>query len=72
MPDIFKALATILVWVLWICGMLMGFSLFILGIIHGDLYGSTVAPMEYWAGFSTSLAFGVGAVVVMILRKKME
>jgi len=28
--------------------------------------------MEIWAGSAVALAFAVGSVVVMILRKKME
>ena len=72
MPQIFKALATILVWVLWICGMVMGFSVFIHGMIMGVIYGPEPSPMSVWAGFAVALAYGVGAVVVMILRKKME
>ena len=72
MPPIFKALATILVWVLWICGMLMGFSVFIHGIILGDIYGPQPAPMSIWAGLAVALAYGIGAVVIMRLRQKME
>jgi len=72
MPPIFKALASILVWVLWISGLVMGFSALIHGIILGDLYGSQAAPVSYFAGFTVALAFGIGAVVVMLLRKKME
>ena len=72
MPPIFKALATILVWILWISGLVMGFSTLVMGIINGTLYGSEPTPMSEVAGFAVALAYGVGAVVVMILRKKME
>ncbi|MFC2042226.1 hypothetical protein ACFLTV_01840 [Chloroflexota bacterium] len=72
MPQIFKALATIAVWVLWISGMVMGFSAFIKGIILGQLYGGTQTPMQYFAAFAVALAYVIGAVVVMILRKRME
>lgn len=69
----FKGLATITVWVLWLSGMLMGFSIFILGIMAGDLYNTEVPmAMEYSAGFAVALAYGLGAVVVMVLRKKMD
>jgi hypothetical protein len=69
----FKILATIAVWVLWISGMVMGFSLLALGIMGGYLYNPDVPiPMEYSAGFAVALFYGIGAVVVMILRKKME
>ncbi len=72
MPQIFKALASILVWVLWICGMVMGFSVFIHGMITGAIYGTEPPPMSVWAGFAVALGFGVGSVVVMLLRQKME
>ena len=72
MPQIFKALATTMVWVLWISGLVMGFSVFFHGVILGDLYGPEPAPMSYWAGFAVALAYGVGAVVVMKLRKTLE
>jgi len=72
MPSYFKALATISVWVLWIVGMFMGFSTFIVGIINEDLFSSTSIPMIYPAMWAVALAYGIGAVVVMILRKKME
>ena len=73
MPQIFKALASILVWILWISGLVMGFSTLIIGTIAGDLFNpAQPAPMEYPALFAVALAYGVGAVVVMILRQKME
>ena len=72
MPQIFIALASILAWVLWICGMIMGFSVFIHGMVAGVIYGPKPSPMSVWAGFAVALGFGVGSVVVMVLRKKME
>jgi len=72
MPQIFKALASILVWVLWICGMVMGFSVFIHGIMVGALYGPGPAPMSSWAGFAVALGFGIGALVAMKIRKGLE
>ncbi|MFC1981575.1 hypothetical protein ACFLVN_04980, partial [Chloroflexota bacterium] len=72
MPEKFKALASIMAWVLWFSGMVMGFSIFLHGIILGKIYGPEPPPMEITVGFAVSLAFGVGAVVVMLLRKKME
>jgi hypothetical protein len=73
MPNYFKGLATVTVWILWLSGLVMGFSMLGLGIIGGDLYNPDVPmPMEYSAGFAVALAYGLGAVVIMILRKKME
>jgi hypothetical protein len=73
MPQIFKALATIMAWVLWICALVCGFSYLIMGIIIGDLYNSSYTPpMEYAAGFAVAGFFAMMAVVIMLLRKKME
>jgi len=73
MPQIFKALATIMVWVLWICGMVMGFSTFIVGTIAGDLFNAAEpVPMAYPAMFAVALAFGLVALVGMKIRKGLE
>jgi len=73
MPEIFKALATITAWILWICGLVMGFSTLIVGTIAGDLFDpSAVTPMVYPANFAVAGFYAILAVVIMILRKKME
>jgi vacuolar-type H+-ATPase subunit I/STV1 len=72
MPDIFKALATIMAWILWIVALISGFSAFIMGILSGDMYGGGEYSMTYPATFAVSGFFALAAVVIMILRKKME
>ena len=72
MPQIFKALATTMVWVLWISGLVMGFSVFFHGIAIGELYGSGAPSMSMWAGFAVALGFGIGALVSMKIRKSLE
>ena len=72
MPDVFKALATVGAWIMFIAGMVMGFSTFIMGIVNEDLFGSDVVPMEYGASFAVAAFYVLAAVVIMILRKKME
>lgn len=73
MPGVFKALATIMAWVLWVSGMVMGFSTLIIGTIAGDLFNPGAdMPMSYPASFAVAGFYGILAVVIMILRKKME
>jgi hypothetical protein len=72
MPPIFKALATVMAWGLWIVAWVIGLSTFAMGMVNGVFYGSEPVPMSILASFAVSLAFGIGAVVVMVLRKKME
>ena len=72
MPDIFKALASITAWTMFIVFWVMGLSTFVMGLISGALYSDQPAPLVLPVFFAVALANGVGAVVVMILRKKME
>ena len=72
MPDIFKALASITAWALFILGWVTGLSTLISGITTGCLYGSQPPPMVIPAMFTLGAAELVLAVVVMRLRQKME
>ena len=73
MPPIFKALATVMAWLLWIFALVTGFSTLAMGIISGDLFSTEVIPpMAYTALFAVAGFYGILAVVIMILRKKME
>ena len=72
MPDIFKALATIMAWIMWIFAIISGLSAFAMGILSGDLYGAGKYSMEYPATFAVAGFYAIVAVVIMILRKKME
>jgi hypothetical protein len=72
MPQIFKALTTVLVWILWISGLVCGFSVLIHGIIIGDLYGPVPPSMSSWAGFAVAIAFAFGAMAAMKVRKSLE
>ena len=73
MPSIFKTLATIIAWILWIFALVMGFSAFAMGIIKGDLYSTSVTPpLTYTALFAVAGFYAILAVVIMLLRKKME
>jgi uncharacterized membrane protein len=73
MPPIFKALATIMAWILWIFALVTGVSTLALGIIAGDLFSTEVIPpIAYTALFAVAGFYAILAVVIMLLRKKME
>jgi hypothetical protein len=72
MPSYFKALATITAWGLWIISWVIGISTAVMGIVSGELYGGEGLDMSFPAMFAVSIFCAVSAVVVMILRKKME
>ena len=71
MPPIFKALATISAWFLWIFALVMGFSTLVMGIINGTLYGPE-PPMVLPVFFAVSGFYAILAVVIMRLRQRME
>jgi len=73
MPQIFKALATTTAWILWISGIVMGFSSLIIGIIAGDLFNPTQpVPMAYPAMFAVAGAYAIVALIAMKIRKSLE
>lgn len=73
MPPIFKALATTSAWLLWIFAIVMGFSTLAMGIIKEDLFNTEIIPpMAYTALFAVAGFYAILAVVIMLLRKKME
>jgi ABC-type sugar transport system permease subunit len=72
MPPIFKALSTTMAWVLWVVSLVMGFGTLIGGIANGDVFSKEPAPVIYCIAWAVALGYAIGAVVVMLLRKKME
>ena len=72
MPPIFKALASIMAWGLWIGSWVMVLSILTANITSGRLFGAEPPPMVVPVSFAVALAQGIGAVVVMRLRQKME
>ena len=61
-------------WILWISSLVMGFGTLIIGTMRGDLFNPAVQPlaMSYPASFAVAGFYAILAVVIMILRKKME
>jgi hypothetical protein len=72
MPQYFKALATIMAWAMWIGSWVTFIGILTGSITSGCLFGSEPPPMVVPVFFAVGLAEGIGAVVVMVLRKKME
>ena len=73
MPKMFKALATIAVWTLWLSGWIAFLFPFIFGgIINGYLTDVTKAPMGYWVAYLIAIASGLGSGAMMLVRKKLE
>ena len=72
MPPIFKALSTTMAWILWIISLVMGFSTFAMGLLSGALYGGQPTPMVFPAIWAVAGFYAILAVVIMLIRKKME
>ena len=65
-----KALATIMIWILWLSGIVMGFSAMIIGIIAGDLFNPNAdVPMFYPALWAVAGFFALVALIGMKIRK---
>lgn len=72
MPQTFKALATIIAWTSFIIFWIAGLSTTASAIVNGAMFGSAPVPFLYQLGWLSSMLWGVAAVVVMVLRQKMQ
>jgi len=72
MPPIFKALASISAWTLFVCGWLMLLGTTIGMGTRGDLFSDEVLKIGDAIAFALAAVGIVLSVVVMRLRQKME
>jgi hypothetical protein len=72
MPKIFKTLATIAAWTLWLCAWVAFLFPFVSFVAKGYLVNVADAPMGYWISFAVAIASSVGAGFWMLVRRKLE
>lgn len=72
MPEIFKALATIGVWTLWISAWIIGIGTLVMGIVRGTLFGPEHPPVTAWIAFAVALSYMFLSIVAMKFRKMLE
>ena len=72
MPEKFKALASITAWVLFIVAWITAIMTILSTSIAGGMFGDAPPPMVVPVFYLVAVVEAVSAVVVMILRKKME
>ena len=73
MPKVYKTLADIAVWTLWICAWIAFIFPFIIGsIIKGYLIDPTNAPAGFWISFALANASAFGAGFWILVRRKLE
>ncbi len=73
MPNIFKTLASIMVWILFIISLLIIVRSFVFGTISGQLFTPNVVPdMFYPIAILIAIVAGFLSVCAMVLRKKLD
>ncbi len=73
MPQIFKALATINAWVLFVLGWLvLLIGVLIMPSIEGVIFAGTAPPMLFWVALASAIAILTLSVVLMKLRQMLE
>ena len=68
MPSIFKALSTVVVWVLFLFGLLR----LIIGLVMAFTTGPQLATLPVYLDFFVGIIALTLSVVVMLLRKKLD
>ncbi len=72
MPGVFKALASITAWILFIGGLITLVSNLVMPALAGQLYAVGVTPpIEFFIGMALATATLISAVVAMKLRHTM-
>jgi hypothetical protein len=73
MPQIFKALVTVTIWLMFIAAWLAILMPFILGgIVGGGFFSSEPPPMDVFVGLALSVGFAFAGGFLMLVRKKLE
>ena len=73
MPQIFKALASIMAWILFIGGLIMLVSVLLMTALSGQLYSvDSPPPMEYYVGLGIATIIFAAAAYTMKVRKMLE
>ncbi len=73
MPQIFKALASIMAWILFIGGLIMLVSVLLMTALSGQLYSvDSPPPMEYYVGLGIATIIFAAAAYTMKVRKMPE
>ena len=73
MPQIFKALATINAWVLFVLGWLvLLIGVIIMPSIEGALFAGTAPPILFWVALASAVGTLALSIVLMKLRQMLE
>ncbi len=73
MPQIFKALVTVTIWLMFIAAWLAILMPLILGgIVGGGFFGTEPPPMNVFASLAVSIGFAFAGGFLVLVRKKLE
>ena len=73
MPPIFKTLANITVWTLWVGSWVLLLSTLVMGFVRGQLFSAeAVPPFSYVMFFGLAMVCAILSVCAMKLRKMLE
>jgi hypothetical protein len=73
MPQIFKALLTVTIWLMFIFAWSFSvFGLIIGGFVGGELTGTAPPSMNFMVGLALSIGFAFAGGFLMLVRKKLE
>lgn len=73
MPQIFKALVTVTIWLMFITAWLAILMPFILGgIVGGGFFSGEPPPMNVFVAVALSIGFAFAGGFLVLVRKKLE
>jgi hypothetical protein len=73
MPPIFKALATITAWTLFVLGwIVLLIGVLIMPSINGVVFTGTAPPLIFWIAFASAIGTLTLSVALMKLRQMLE
>jgi hypothetical protein len=73
MPQIFKGLVTVSIWLMFIFAWIMSvFALIIGGFVGGEITGTAPPSMNFMVGIALSIGFAFAGGFLLLVRKKLE
>jgi hypothetical protein len=73
MPQIFKALLTVTIWLMFILAWAFPVvGLTVGGFVGGELTGTQTPSMNFFVGLALSIGFAFAGGFLMLVRKKLE
>ena len=73
MPQIFKGLVTVTIWLMfifaWVCSV---FVIIVPGLVEGEITGAEPPSMQFVIALALSIGFAFAGGFLMLVRKKLE